>query len=147
MDANEPSTAVREGDMAPHSAQTLDVPSSGPTAGAGRLAKSGASTVPALDVLLAALNRSTLDYYLQEYVREFQPVGHLEWTVVHDLTWHTVAVETCNEGLGALHRQQARRLPELVSPLGPSAVLKVAGSPDDGETSMFYPFRKWGKCS
>ncbi len=66
----------------------------------------------------AVLERAAYEYHLREFVREFQPVGHLEFTVVCDMARQTAAMEAWNEGVSALQRQRAQRLPELVLPEG-----------------------------
>ncbi len=66
----------------------------------------------------AVLERSAFEYHLCECVREFQPVGYLELMVARDIARHLVAMETWNEGVGALQRQRAQRLPDLVLPEG-----------------------------
>ena len=76
------------------------------------------------DILPAVLERSAFEYHFNEYLREFQPVGHLEHMVVRDMARQTAAIDTWNEGVGALQRQRAQRLPELVLP---------QGDDDDGE--------------
>ncbi len=60
------------------------------------------------------LQRSRFAHHLQEYIRQFQPVGHLENVVVRDLARQTAAMEVWGEGVVALQRQRAQRVPELV---------------------------------
>lgn len=66
----------------------------------------------------ATLERASFEYHLREYTRQFQPVGHIELMLVRDLARQTVAMEVWSEGLGALQRQRAQRLPEIVLPGG-----------------------------
>jgi hypothetical protein len=66
----------------------------------------------------AALERAAFEYHLQECIRELRPVGYVELMVVRDIARHIVAMETWSEGAGALQRQLAQRLPDLVVPEG-----------------------------
>jgi hypothetical protein len=74
--------------------------------------------VPTTAALPAALERSAFEFHLREYLREFQPVGHIEVNVVRDLARHTSAIDAWNEAVGALQRQRAQRLPQLILPEG-----------------------------
>lgn len=71
-----------------------------------------------LAVKPVVLERSAFEFHLQEYVRELQPVGHVELVVVRDMARQTAAMEVWNEGVGALQRQRAQRLTELILPEG-----------------------------
>ncbi len=66
-------------------------------------------------VLPAVFERCAFEYYYAEYVNQFRPVGIIETIIVRDLARHTAAMEAWNEGEGALLRQRALRLPELVA--------------------------------
>ena len=72
----------------------------------------------------AVLERSSFEYHLKECVDEFRPVGHVEFMVVRDIARHITAMETWNEGAGALQRQLAQRLPDLVVPEGDEGELE-----------------------
>jgi hypothetical protein len=72
----------------------------------------GSATPTAL--IPAVMERSAFEYHLEECRREFQPVGYLEFMVVRDIARHVVAMETWNEGVGALQRQRAQRLPAII---------------------------------
>ena len=64
----------------------------------------------------AVIDRASFEFHLRELTREFQPVGHLEGMVVRDMARHVAAMEVWNEGGGALQRQRAQHLPDLVIP-------------------------------
>ncbi len=66
----------------------------------------------------AVLERSSFEHHFREYAREFQPVGHAEVMVVRDLARQTAAMEAWGEGIAALQRERAQRLPEIVLPEG-----------------------------
>ena len=76
------------------------------------LAVSTRATIPAV------LQRSAYVYHLEQYVREFQPVGHLELIVVRDMAQQTAAMEAWNDAVGALQRQRASACQRLSHPRG-----------------------------
>ena len=98
---------------------SVDAPLHATPVAAGQI--SAMESEPAIStagILPAVFERSAFEYHVQACTREFQPVGYLELMVVRDIARHLVAMETWNEGVGALQRQRAQRLPELVLPQG-----------------------------
>jgi hypothetical protein len=80
--------------------------------------RAGPGAIPVDATIPAVLERSSFEYYFGEYVRQFEPVGAIETIVVRDLARQTAAMEMWSEGLGALQRQRALRLPQLAGSLG-----------------------------
>lgn len=63
----------------------------------------------------AVLERSSFEHHLREFTHQFQPAGHLEMMIVRDMARQVSAAEAWHEGVGALHRQRAQRIPAFVS--------------------------------
>lgn len=60
------------------------------------------------------LARSRREEFLRQFMNQFEPIGPTETVLVRDLARHAVRAECWDEGGGAVERQAARRLPELV---------------------------------
>jgi hypothetical protein len=85
----------------------------------------------------SVLRTSRREDLLEQLMQEFEPVGPTEIILVGSLARHTAGIERWDDGGGAVERQAARRLPELIDDSTPGvtsdAVLAAALTTDSAE--------------